>query len=42
MASKSRDHNIQKNYKREINLQTKIIKSKKHYNRKAKPKYDDL
>lgn len=33
-----RDGNIVKNYKREINLQTKVIKNKKAYNRKLKHK----
>ena len=33
-----RDLNIEKNYKREINLQTKKIPSKKLYTRKVKHK----
>jgi len=33
-----RDVNILKNYKRQLNLQTKIIKNKKHYTRKVKHK----
>lgn len=33
-----RDGNILKNYKKEINLQTKIIKDKKKYSRKKKHK----
>ena len=31
-----RDKNIQMNYKREINLQTKVIKDKSKYSRKTK------
>jgi hypothetical protein len=31
--SKSRDYNIRKNYSREINLSTKVVKSKKVYSR---------
>jgi len=31
-----RDFNILKNYKREINLQTKFVKNKKKYTRKIK------
>ena len=31
-----RDFNILKNYKREINLQTKFVKNKKKYIRKVK------
>jgi len=37
-----RDKNIVKNYKREINLQTKVIKDKKKYSRKAKHKNKDI
>lgn len=35
---KNRDFNILKNFKREINLRTKIIKDKKKYTRKKKHK----
>ena len=33
-----RDGNIQKSYKREINLQTKVVKDKSKFNRKVKHK----
>lgn len=33
-----RDRNIEKSYKKEINLQTKVVKSKKQYSRKEKHK----
>ena len=33
-----RDYNIVKNYKREVNLQTRKINSKKKYTRKVKHK----
>lgn len=36
--SKKRDGNIQRNYRREINLQTKTIPSNKEYSRKQKHK----
>ena len=36
--SNKRDGNIVKNYKREVNLQTKVIKDKSKYTRKAKHK----
>jgi len=45
MSNKSynkRDHTICKNYKREVNLQTKTIKSKKTYSRKQKYKNDEF
>lgn len=35
---KNRDVNILKNYKREVNLQTKKMKNKKAYTRKTKHK----
>lgn len=35
---KQRDKNIQKSYEREINLNTKVQKSKKPYSRKQKYK----
>ena len=35
---KKRDGNIVKNFKKEINLQTKTIESKKKYSRKEKHK----
>lgn len=38
MAQKQRDKNILKNYQREINLQTKVVKDKSKYNRKIKHK----
>jgi len=38
MSKKNRDHNIKKAYEREINLQTKVVKSKKVYSRKEKYK----
>jgi len=37
--SKKRNEDIRKSYEREINLQTKAVKSKKTYCRK--PKYKD-
>ena len=37
-----RDLNILKNFKREISLKTKTIKSKKNYSRKSKYKKDIL
>lgn len=36
-----RDRNIEKNYLKEINLNTKTVKSKKLYNRKKKHKKKD-
>jgi len=33
-----RDINIEKNFKREISLKTRVVKSKKQYSRKAKHK----
>ena len=33
-----RDKNIEQSYKKEINLNTKVVKSKKAYTRKAKHK----
>lgn len=36
--TKKRDSNIVKNYKREVDLSTKAIKSKKAYSRKGKYK----
>lgn len=37
---KKRDGNILKNFKREINLSTKVLKNKKIYTRKCKFKKD--
>lgn len=39
MSNKPRDPNISKSFKREINLNTKTVKSKVAY--KRKPKYKD-
>lgn len=36
-----RDKNIEQSYKKEINLNTKVIKSKKAYSRKPKYKSKD-
>lgn len=36
-----RDKNIEQSYKKEINLNTKVIKSKKTYSRKPKYKPKD-
>ena len=36
-----RDKNIQLNFKREINLNTRVVKSKKTYTRKTKHKLRD-
>lgn len=36
-----RDKNIEQSYKKEINLNTKVVKSKKAYNRKPKHKSKD-
>lgn len=33
-----RDHNIEKSYKKEINLNTKVIRDKSKYSRKKKHK----
>ena len=38
--NKPRDENIRKSYERELNLQTKVVKSKKPYSRKPKHKPD--
>lgn len=39
MKSKlQRDNNIIRNFKREINLNTRVVKSKKQYSRKIKHK----
>lgn len=38
MRTKKRDKNIEKSYKREVNLRTKVVKNKKKYNRKRKNK----
>ena len=35
---KYRDNNILKNFKKEINLQTKVVKDKTKYTRKSKHK----
>ena len=37
-----RDKNIQLNFKREINLNTRVVKSKKTYTRKVKHKLRDF
>lgn len=37
-SMKKRDQTIQKSYKREINLQTKVVKDKSEYSRKQKHK----
>ena len=36
-----RDYNILKNYKREINLKTKVIRDKSKYSRKTKHKLSE-
>ena len=38
----ARDGNILKNFRREINLQTKRMKNKKAYNRKKKHKNQEM
>lgn len=38
---KKRNGDILKAYRKEINLQTKVVKSKKKYNRKKKHKLKD-
>ena len=43
MKSKlQRDNNIIRNFKREINLNTRVVKSKKQYSRKIKHKAQDF
>ena len=39
-TTKKRDYNIKKSYEGEINLNTKVVKSKKAYSRKSKYKDD--
>lgn len=38
---KDRDNNIRKSYQKEIDLNTKVVKSKKDYKRKPKYKGND-
>ena len=42
MSKTKRDYNVEKSYRKEINLSTKVVQSKKAYKRKPKHKLKDI